>query len=120
MVSLSVLVVLSADLLPHLLFALLRRFWGSGLGPGEIPARRWPALTTATPEGVVTSLEALSWPGLTLSSSTGGNPWSSSLDKAAVASQRHSLLESAAWVALGVPDAATRDGGLLGIYGEAC
>lgn len=82
------------------------------LGRGKIPARRWPALTTATPEGAVTSMEALSWPGLTLSSSTGGNPWSSSLDKAAVAPQRHSLLEGVAWVALGVPNAAAGDGGL--------
>lgn len=39
--------------------------WGSMvLGRGEIPARRWPALTTATPEGAVTSMEALSWPRL--------------------------------------------------------
>lgn len=34
------------------------------LGRYEIPARRWPALTPATREGAVTSMEALSWPGL--------------------------------------------------------
>lgn len=34
------------------------------LGRGEILTRRWPVLTTATPEGVVTSMGALSWPGL--------------------------------------------------------
>lgn len=43
-----------------------------------------------------------------------------SLDKAAAASYRRSLLEGAAWVALGVPDAAAGDGGLPGLSAEAC
>lgn len=43
-----------------------------------------------------------------------------SLDKAAAASQRRSLLEGAAWVAFGVAEAAAGDGGLPGLSGEAC
>ena len=44
-------------------------------GRGEIPARRRPALTTATPEGAVTSMEALSWPCLDLLLEHRGKPF---------------------------------------------
>jgi hypothetical protein len=63
-------------------------------GRGENHARQQPTLTTATPVGAVSSLEAWSWPKSCLPISVaGGNPRSGSPVWETAAPRRRSLLE---------------------------
>jgi hypothetical protein len=89
-------------------------------GRGENPARQQPALTTVTPAGAVSSLEAWPWPKLRLPiSGAEGNPRSGSPVRAMVAPRRRSLLEDVVLVTRGVLSWAASMGDVM-VPGVGC
>jgi hypothetical protein len=94
---------------------------GRGLWSGFFtPARQQPTLTTATPAGVVSSLEAWPWPKLCLPiSGAGGNPWSGFPVRVTAALHRRSLLEDVVLVTRGVLSSAASMGDVV-VPGVGC